>query len=613
MAMDTKDGTLKEEHHPNPLGPGGSDSIATNATEKGPQSGGSISSEQIEAYIGKLASSFPFFLEQLWLAVGLPSPAEHQSQIGDWLQDGPKRRGVRAFRGASKTWVTLAFCLWRLFKNDNERVLLVSKSERHSKDSLHMARKWIGQVPFLQHMVPDRTAGQRDSALQFDIRQAPPDRTPSFTAASITGQITGSRASLLIADDVETNQTTLTLEMRTRLREEVKEFDNILIPGGDIVILGTPHHEESLLDKLSESGYRFQSWPAMLPRDQEDIPDLAVPLQERLDSGKGSPGDPVWPDRFDLEELAAREASEGRSTFAMQYQMITSLGDTLRYPLRLSDCIVFPVQRDKAPITIAWGQHNDRGGTTRLEDINSLGFGTDGFYAPIMYDTSWDKYSGTFMWVDPSGKGADKTAYAIVSHINGYLYVHEVKGLEGGYGPQVLDTICFRARENRVGKIVVESQFGAGMFASLLEPSLQRHFVEPNEIMECPEGWACHLEEQRVSGQKELRIIGVLEPLLNSHRLVLKPEVAFNEDLQYQLTRVTRQKNSLKHDDELDALASCCGLWLDDMNMDPDAAADRKREQLMDEELRKHYASFGFTNNGPPGWIKRRGDIRYGR
>ena len=112
--------------------------------------------EKARELISRLANDFEFFLETLWTEIGLPPIAEHQRWIARFLQDGPRRRGIRAFRGASKTFVTLGYATWRLFRNPNERVLIISKSEKHSKDSLYMVRKWIGQVPWLQHMTPDR-------------------------------------------------------------------------------------------------------------------------------------------------------------------------------------------------------------------------------------------------------------------------------------------------------------------------------------------------------------------------------------------------------------------------------------------------------------------------
>lgn len=541
---------------------------------------------ELEEYVGSLATDFRFFLAELWSRVGL-EPARHQTWMADYLQNGPRRRGLLAWRGSSKTWVTLAYCVWRLFVEPETRVLLVSKSEKHSRDSLYMARNWIDQVDFLKHLSPDRRGGQRDSATKFDVGPASNDRTASFTAASITGQITGTRASLIIGDDVETGINTLTLEMRIRLREMVKEFENIIVPGGDIVYLGTPWHEESLYWSLAESGYEFRSYPARVPRD-EKVPFLSPEIRAMAEAGQE--GTPVWKERFTAVDLMEREAAEGRTTFLMQYQMVTNLSEGDRYPLTLRDAIVFPVASDKAPTSIAWGQRNDRGGTTRCEDIPSLGFGTDGWYGPIFWDDNWAAYTGTVMWVDPSGRGKDKTAYAVVSHLHGYLWVHEVKGLEGGYSQTVLETLAGVARRLKARRILVEDNFGQGMFVSLLEPYVRRASDEE---------FGCSIESVRVSGQKEVRIIQALEPVLNQHRLVVHPSVAANQDLQRQWTRITRQRQCLAHDDEIEALAMAVNSWTLDLSVDPEKARLRTVEIENQKRLREHYLSVGITMPAP--------------
>ena len=550
--------------------------------------------KEVEAYIARLHDDFEFFLEQLWDAIDLPEIAQHQREIARWLQNGPRRRGIRAFRGASKTFVTLGYAVWRLFRNKNERVMVISKSEKHSKDSLFMVRKWIGQVPWLQHLVPDRKAGQRDSATKFDTATADNDRSPSFTAASITGQITGSRATLIIGDDIESMQNSMTYEMRERLRTEVTELDNIIVPGGDVIFLGTPFHQESLYDKMAESGYEFRCWPARLPQPNEETDDLAPELRERLEGGE-EPGAPVWPSRFDDEELSDREASEGRSLFAMQYMLMTKLTDGLEYPLRLSDLVVFPVQPEQAPMSIAWGTTNDRGGTTRIEEIPCLGFGTDGLYGPIMYSQDWAGYSSVKMWIDPSGRGADLTGYAVVGELNGRLFVLDVGGIVGGYSPDTLGQLAEIAEKFKAREIFVEDNFGQGMFVELFRPTLLDLFTED---------WGASIDTVRVSGQKELRIISALEPVVNQHRLVISPDTISDHEIQKQYTRLTRERNCLKHDDQIEALAMCVRMWQNSMGRDPEQTADRRRQDEIDRELREHYAAMGLAVGSSTRWFE---------
>lgn len=550
------------------------------------------------AYIEKLAGDFPFFLEELWREIGLKKIPRHHREIADYLQSGPNRRGILAWRGAAKTWVTIAYCCWRLFTNaKHERITYVSKSERAAKESLYLARKWIGQARFLQHLVPDRKGGHRDSALMFDVNGTEPDRTPSFCAYGITGQITGSRSTCIVADDVETSENTLTLDMRKRLKDQVAEFENILIPGGDVVYLGTPHHEETLYEHLIRGGYRILAWPVSHPGEEGSGCPLG-PMFEDMEAG-----DMTWPDRFGREELSAREAAEGRSKYRMQYLLQWRVGDENRTPLRLADFIVFAMDRDKAPMTIAWGATNSAGQSTRLESIPSLGFGADGYQAPIMFDKEWAEYTGTRMWVDPSGKGEDETGFAIVSHMNGYLWVKAVGGLPGGYSPATLTELAALAKTHAVTDLYVEDNFGQGMMAQLLEPYLQREFVDEGEDATRPHGWSCNVETVRVSGQKEVRIIDNLEPILNQHRLVIHPEVAKDEVLQHQLTRITRLRGCLDHDDRVEALAMAVWSWRQDMAQDPTRAVERERQRQIEDALRELYRNADQTR---PRWFNRR-------
>ncbi len=568
-----------------------------------------MSEQQLELYVKNLSDDFEFFCQELWIAVGLPGLAQHQREIANWLQHGPKRRGVRAFRGASKTWVTLGYCAWRFFNDPNTRILLVSKSEKHSRDSLFMLRRWIGSVPFLQHLAPDKKSNQRDSATKFDVGPAENDRVASFTGTGLQNQITGLRSSLIICDDGESSENCLTVEQRERLRDRCRELENIILPGPEhhLVYLGTPHSPESLYTSLAEGGYTFRAWPARYPTAEEQIDDLSPTLQERMDRGQAKPGDPVWPERFTDQDLLEREAAEGRSAFSMQYQLLTKLGEGLEYPLKLSDLIVFACHKDQAPLTISWGQTNDRGGTTSIEDIASAGLGTDRFYAPIMYSNEWRKFTGCKMWIDPSGGGSqgDLTGYAVVAHLNGQLYCKACGGLEGGYSTQTLNGLSMIAREHRVREILIESQFGAGMMAELLRPILQRHFI-PAGNEDCPDGWGATIDNVRVTGQKELRVIGALEPLFNSHKLVIDPSVARNMDLQKQITRITKQRRCLKNDDMVEALAMCCSQWQDVLSRDSDKAADNLIESEMNERIKKHYEAMGLMTSHGPNWITNR-------
>ena len=112
--------------------------------------------------------------------------------------------------------------------------------------------------------------------------------------------------------------------------------------------------------------------------------------------------------------------------------------------------------------------------------------------------------------------------------------------------------------------------------------------------------------------QKEKRIIDVLEPVMNQHRLVvdkkvirndydscqhLPPESALRYQLIYQMTRITADRGALSNDDRLDALAMACQYWVDAMAQDADKRiGERRNEALMEEVVRiKQQASVGLA------------------
>ena len=101
------------------------------------------------------------------------------------------------------------------------------------------------------------------------------------------------------------------------------------------------------------------------------------------------------------------------------------------------------------------------------------------------------------------------------------------------------------------------------------------------------------VESEWAKGQKETRIIDTLEPVLTQHRLVIDEALARREaraddhkySLLYQLSHITRDRGSLKHDDRLDALAGAVAHYMRSMAQDVDEAAKGVMQQRMDDEI----------------------------
>lgn len=536
----------------------------------------------------KLRKDFKTFLWYVHRHLGLPDPTPLQYDIADFLQHGPKRSVIQAFRGVGKSHITAAYVVWRLLCDAEVKIMVVSASKERADAFSTFTQRLIWEMEGLEYLRP--RPEQRQSKISFDVGPATASQSPSVKSVGITGQLTGSRADLIVADDVEVLNNAFTQSARDKLSESVKEFDAILkpLPTSRVVFLGTPQTEDSLYTKLPDRGYEVRVWPARMPTEalSEAYGNTLAPYVVSLGFSVGAPTDPL---RFSDSDLIEREASYGKAGFAMQFMLSTQLSDMERFPLKVRDLVIMPIDPEVAPLRVQWGPLEDRA----YKDIPNVAMKGDRMYPPMNVGDITSEFTGAVLAIDPSGRGADETGYAVVKMINGYLYVPAAGGLQGGYDDDTLMELAVIAKKHKVNHVVVESNFGDGMFTKLLSPVLGK--VHP-----------CMIEEVRHSQQKERRIIDTLEPVMMNHKLVIDPKV-IEEDyrtamkyeqtvrqskmLIYQMTRLTTEKGCLRHDDRLDALAIGVGYWSEMMGRDAEEGEKLMRQEALERELR------GFMEN----------------
>jgi hypothetical protein len=529
---------------------------------------------------------FRNFMYVVWKHLNLPDPTPVQYDMAEFIQNCPRRSIIEAFRGVGKSYITAAFVVHQLLLDPQKKFMVVSASKQRADDFSTFTQRLILELPICQHLIA--STEQRWSKIAFDVRPALASGSPSVKSVGITGQLTGSRADIIIADDIEVPNNSMTQMMREKLGEAVKEFDAVLKPEGKILYLGTPQCEMSLYNTLTERGYQMRVWPARYPSQEKAEKAYGARLAPMIwdsihDDAKGLEGTPVDPKRFDSEDLLERELSYGRSGFALQFMLDTSLADMDRYPLKLSDLMVMSVDNDKAPEKLVYGVMKP------VSDLPNVGLAGDKFFAPEATLGDYVEYDGSVLVIDPSGRGQDETAYAVVKMLNGYLYVSECSGISGGYSMPTLEALATVGKTHKVNMILIESNFGDGMFTELLKPVLKRIYP-------------CTVEEVRHSKQKELRIIDTLEPVMNQHKLIFDPKVIQHDFdsvqhhppekaqrymLTYQMTRITKDRGSLAHDDRIDALAMGVAYWVEQMAADVDMEMQERKTALLDDELDK--------------------------
>ena len=532
--------------------------------------------------LSALQDDFKLFLQALWDQLDLPQPTRAQYAIADYIQHGPKRLQVQAFRGVGKSWITGAFVLWTLFKDPEKKIMIISASKERADNMSIFLQKLIIETPWLNHLQP-KSDDARWSRISFDVNCSP-HQAPSVKSVGITGQLTGSRADLMVLDDIEVPGNSMTEMMREKLLQLCTEAESILTPydNSRIMYLGTPQTTFTVYRKLAERNYKPFIWPARFPKDITPYEGLIAPqLQEDIDNG-ALPWDCTDPDRFDDDDLVDREASMGRSNFALQFMLDTSLSDAEKFPLKMADLVITSVNPTTAPDNVVWCSDP----ANILKDLPTVGLPGDYFYSPMQLQGEWSPYTETICSVDPSGRGADETAAAYISQKNGILYLHEVRAYRDGYSDNTLLDILRGCKKYGATTLVVESNFGDGIVAELFK----KHIIQTKQRI--------LVEEVRANVRKEERIIDTLEPILNQHRLVVNKSVVewdynSNRDaapeerllymLFYQMSRMCRSKYAVKHDDRLDCLAQGVKYFIDALSISAQEQINlRKREEWND-------------------------------
>ncbi len=533
----------------------------------------------------QLHGDFRYFLTAVWTHLALPPPTRAQLCIADYLQNGPKRLQIQAFRGVGKSWITAAFVLWTLFTDPDKKVMVVSASKDRADAFSIFCQRLILEVPWLAHLKP-KNDDQRWSRISFDVGPAKPHQAPSVKSVGITGQLTGSRADLMVLDDVEVPNNSMTEMQREKLLQLVTECESILTPKSTsrIMFLGTPQTTFTIYNKLRERSYKPFVWPARYPRKVAMYDGLLAPqLVYDLDTTDDLTWKPT-DTRFREHDLLERESSMGRSNFMLQFMLDTSLSDAEKFPLKFADLVVTPINPENAPENIIWCSDPKN----IIKDLPAVGLPADYFYSPMQFQGEWQPYSETICSVDPSGRGTDETVACYLSQLNGFVYLHEVRAYKDGYSDNTLLNILKGCRKYNVSTLLIESNFGDGIVSELF----RKHCQNTQTLLS--------IEETRANVRKEDRIIDSLEPVLNQHRLVVDPavikwdyssnangppETRLQYMLFYQMSRMCREKGAVKHDDRIDALAQGVKWFTDSFALSANKEIARRKAEEWNDTL----------------------------
>ena len=491
----------------------------------------------------------------------LPAPSDAQIEVADILQHcirrtltegsaalGPdlsiakypflearggdltRRLLFETYRGFGKSLIVGCFNAYILYCNANKKIVVVSATHQKAGEQSHFSFSLFRTIPAIAARLPLKGSGLRCATNQFDVCGSSVSQAPSLRAVSIGATITGSRADVIILDDIESSDNYDSPALQAETERKFAELTGaILSPRGLVIALGTPQYERSIYNDMRDNrDYTTIMLPVMHPTDawRDTYGEWLAPCVVKNPQPPGTPTD-----RFDEEEIAQRKLDYGPTQFDLQFMLDTTVQQSGAKPLKLVDLLV--VHGDAVPTACAKGAQLLSGLSTGIVSGDSI------------------PNAATIMFVDPAGGSTNnETAYSILTIAGGYFLLMDC-GAVVGYADSAIKALIDCAVKFRVTKMVSESNMGSGMFDLLLKKQLSAANIGMQTDM------------VRNAGNKYTRMLGVLEPVIAGNMLLIsdtfvevdmaRPRAS---SLLAQIASITHKNNSLEIDDKIDSLAS---------------------------------------------------------
>ena len=442
---------------------------------------------------------------------GVGTPGLHL-ELAEWLDHRwhacDRQLVLSVFRNAGKSTLVGLFAGWLLCQDPNLRIMVVSAEQALAIKMTRNIRQIVENHPSSAHLrnlvsqewAADRLTVNRDKIL----------RDPSVLARGLSGNLTGSRADIIICDDIEVPNTCDTPTKRTDLRKRLKELDFVITPNGTQLFVGTPHNYYSIYSSNIE------------PDSGESAPFLDGYVKKTVAVVDNS-GASRWPERFNVAALNQMAQKVG----PQQYRSQMMLEPTHHKAVRLDPDQLRPY-RGEIDIT-------RRNGIPRLT-IGGI------------------EMAGSACWWDPAYGSPEDGDSSVVSCVftdhQGQYWLHDIAYLT--FDPNLLqlrdeasqlcDQVTDFAIRNEQPCVTIENN-GIGRFL----PGLLRRSAQVKQA-------AFTIQEQSATTSKVRRILEAFDSILAAGHLFVHERVF---DTPFALEMREWRADGKSRDDGLDAVAGC--------------------------------------------------------
>lgn len=491
-----------------------------------------------------------------------------QREIGEFIGERHPLSVVHAQRGQAKSTIARGAAVFELIHNPKSRVLIITGETSLAKKISKSIIDSIYAFPELRCLWPDIAAGDRSSVQGFDVHHSlrGTDPNPSIAARSIFSGIQGMRADLIIADDIEMMNNSNTSGKREELLQRFRDLASI--NKGRILALGTHQTSESIYNSFPDMGFKQRFWSGRVPTVEQRVfygDALAPSIQalyedpaNRVGCGMdGMQGLPTCPEFIGEDKLLSIEKMQGAPFFQLQHMLNPALNDAGIKPLKTDNIGVISLNRyDQLPVVVNKDHRFVHSEGTQQYTLTRVAADIGTLYERPYVIATIDPALGGL-------KSGDRTGYCVLGVVFGLIYVLDAGSWVGGYTEENMLQWATTLQKYKPSTVYVESNAGNGALTYSFRPILINHADTLD--------WSVSLEDVRETEQKEVRGINRLAPVIGRGSLIFTDEAlrSMEESLSdlpydkrmryrlfYQIANVTRQKNSLLHDDSFDALST---------------------------------------------------------
>ena len=204
-----------------------------------------------------------------------------------------KRLCVLAPRDHGKSrYFNFAYPIWKAVYQPNGCGYLFSATQPQAERMLDEIKNEIETNPKLQHLIPIRKN-------QWSVRTIKLRNGHRLYARGFGTKVRGAHPDWIVVDDGLNDES---MYSETTRKKQIDYFfsaiTNMLVPAGQLIVVGTPFHAADLYAVLAENPqYTFRRYSAL-----------------------SKAGKPLWPERYSAELLAAKQKEIGPIRFAREFE-----------------------------------------------------------------------------------------------------------------------------------------------------------------------------------------------------------------------------------------------------------------------------------------------------